>query len=703
MAAMNDRQRRTLQALVDTYVPAIERDDDPTGFWATPGSAVFADIGVELYLSTLPEELQDGLLELLDGLGQFGLASQTPAMREITLRMLSTASPEAAMGLDALRQLTTLIAYGSADESGHNPLWAGLGYPGAPSPTPPDVPKTLPVLDVDAPTELTADAVIVGSGSGGGVIAAELAGAGLDVVVVEAGGYFNESDFNQQEMWAWQHLYYRSGPNPTADGNVTLLAGRALGGGTTVNWSNSVPPRDDIRKRWEDEHGLEGVAGAAFDAHVDAVMTRIGATEECSDLNGPHQRLVEGAEALGWKVRRAQLNLDPQRYDPEMAGHTGYGDQTGAKQGAYKTWLQDAADAGARLVVGTTVDRVLVEGGRAAGVTGTATDAFGGQHEVTVRAPIVVAACGALETPALLLRSADRRPGGRPPPHPAPHGRDLRHLRRGAAGLVGAGPGGDPPRVRRRGGRVRLHHRGHPLQPRPDRLRGAVELRRRPQGAAVAHPAQRDLIHLTQDRGGGQVVLGPDGEAVHLYPFADELDVRNFRRGLEATARIHEAAGAEEIACLVPGVEPWRRGQDLDAWLTSLRAIPVGAGWPGRLQRPPDGHGAHGQRSGDQRRRRPRPAPRHARRVGRRHQRVPHLLRGQPHGHLHGAGATHGARHPRRAGLTGNGARTRRRRRRTGGVTRGGGPYFFCCPDFSRRRLKRSTRPPVSTSFCLPV
>ena len=578
MGAMDDRQRRTLRALVDTFVPAIERDEDPTGFWATPGSAVYADVGVELYLATLPEELQSGLLMLLDGLDQFGFSSQTPRMRELMLGVLRRASAEAAMGIDAYRQLSTLIAYGSADEQGHNPLWAGLGYPGPPSPTPPDVPKTLPVLDVDAAMELTADAVIVGSGSGGGVVAAELAGAGLDVVVVEAGGYFNESDFNQQEMWAWQHLYYRSGPNPTADGNVTLLAGRSLGGGTTVNWSNSVPPRDDVRRRWEQEHGLEGLAGGDFDAHVEAVMTRIGATEECSDLNGPHQRMLEGAEQLGWKVRRAQLNLDPRAYDPEMAGHTGYGDQTGAKQGAYKTWLQDAADAGARMLVGTTVDRVLVEGSRAAGVTGTATDAFGGQHAVTVRAPVVVAACGALETPALLLRSEI---GGPVVGH---------HLTLHPTGAI-FGTYAEEQHAWWGPVQAAILHEFDDVEDgygfivegthfNPGLTGSAV-----PWNSGTDHkallsrtPRSATLIHLTQDRGGGQVVLGPDGEAVHLYPFADELDVRNFRRGLEATACIHEAAGAEEIACLVPGVAPWQRGQDLEAWLASLRGIPVGAG-----------------------------------------------------------------------------------------------------------------------------
>jgi choline dehydrogenase-like flavoprotein len=575
---MDDRQRATLRALVDTFVPAIERDDDPTGFWATPGTALFADVGVELYLATLPDELSAGLLQLLDGLGQFGFAHQSQTLREITLRSMRATGPAASMGLDAFRQLSTLIAYSAVDESGSNPLWAGMGYPGPPSPTPPDVDKTLPVTTVDGPTELTAGAVIVGSGSGGAVIAAELAAAGLEVVVVEAGGYFNEGDFNQQEMWAWQNLYYRGGPNPTADGNVTLLAGRALGGGTTVNWSNSVPPRDDVRKRWDDEHGLDGVAGPDFDAHVDAVLSRIGATEACSDHNGPHQRMIEGAERLGWKVRRARLNLDPDRYDPEMAGHTGYGDQTGAKLGAYRTWLQDASDHGARILVGTAVDRVLVEDGRAVGVAGVATDAFGVRHEVRVHAPVVVAACGALETPALLLRSGIGGPAV---------GHNL-HLH-----PTGAISGTYTEDQRAWWGPVQsaiLHEfdaveDGHGFIIEGTHFNPGLTGSAVPWNSGADHkellsqtPRSATLIHLTQDRGGGRVVIDAEGQAVHLYPFDDELDVRNFHRGLQATARIHEAAGAEQIACLLPGHEPWRRGDDLESWLAGLRDVPVGAG-----------------------------------------------------------------------------------------------------------------------------
>ena len=70
-----------------------------------------------------------------------------------------------------------------------------------------------------------------------------------------------------------------------------------------------------------------------------------------------------------------------------------------------KTFLQDAADAGARFVVGCRADRILVEDGRAVGVEATITHEDGSTTTLTVDAPSVTVACGAIESPALLLRS----------------------------------------------------------------------------------------------------------------------------------------------------------------------------------------------------------------------------------------------------------------------------------------------------------
>src|SRR5215469_10908776 len=70
-----------------------------------------------------------------------------------------------------------------------------------------------------------------------------------------------------------------------------------------------------------------------------------------------------------------------------------------------KTFLQDAADAGARFVVGCHAERIVVQDGRAAGVEATVTHVDGSTTALTVTAPTVVVACGAIESPALLLRS----------------------------------------------------------------------------------------------------------------------------------------------------------------------------------------------------------------------------------------------------------------------------------------------------------
>ena len=87
------------------------------------------------------------------------------------------------------------------------------------------------------------DVIVVGSGAGGGVIAGELTAAGQDVVVLEAGGYFNESDFNQLELWAYQNLYRGGGVTSTASGSVALMAGSTASPWRCSTMSAAPSPR----------------------------------------------------------------------------------------------------------------------------------------------------------------------------------------------------------------------------------------------------------------------------------------------------------------------------------------------------------------------------------------------------------------------------------------------------------------------------
>ncbi len=408
MPELTELQQQTLRAVCDTVVPPVERADDPDGFFARKASDVGADQALALALDALPAEQRDGMLQLLDALADQGFAELSQLSREQVFTNISLASIEAAGGIAALIGLTLLFTYGLVDPaSGKNPAWATFGYPGPIAAPAAGAARALEPIVPDGDTVMEADAVIVGSGAGGGVIAAKLAAAGMAVVVLEMGGYYTEADFNQLELWAWQNLYWHGGPSPTADLNVTLQAGSALGGGTVVNWTNSLRTKDWVRRQWAEEHGLEDVAGEAFDRHLDGVWERIMVNGDCSEYNKPTQAMQRAAERLGWSFARITRNWDPAKHDPAIAGYMGLGDVSGAKQSTDRTYLRDAAENGARIVTGAFVERVLVEQGRVAGVEALWTDrgGSGAQVRVTVRAPLVVIAAGSLESPAVLLRS----------------------------------------------------------------------------------------------------------------------------------------------------------------------------------------------------------------------------------------------------------------------------------------------------------
>jgi choline dehydrogenase-like flavoprotein len=69
------------------------------------------------------------------------------------------------------------------------------------------------------------------------------------------------------------------------------------------------------------------------------------------------------------------------------------------------------------------------------------------------------------------------------------------------------------------------------------------------------------MVLLLRDRGHGRVDVDRAGNAVHSYDLSDELDVRHFRHGLRQICLMHEAAGASEIFSLHRRRLLWRRGE----------------------------------------------------------------------------------------------------------------------------------------------
>lgn len=571
-----EARRASLTAFCDCTFPSLNESTDPHGFWARKAS----DFGIDLALAdvldqALPEPIRAGLVSLIDAFAGAGIVGLPPAAREGLLQAVAQSSPEAAAGVTALQRIALALAYALPDALGRNPNWPALGYPGPLRAAPASEKRIRPhVVERDGEV-LSADVCIVGSGAGGGVIAGELTRLGLNVVVLEAGGYYNEADFNQLELWANQNLYWRGGYNPTADNTVQVIAGATLGGGTTINWQNCVRTPQWVREQWAREFGLEGLDGSDFDRHLDGVFERAHVNDRCSDLNGPHQRLQEGAHKLGYGFKRCLRNVDPSKYDPELAGFLGFGDITGSRVGTLVTYLEDAFRGGARILVRTRAQRILTEAGRATGVSAVALGSDGKPRNLTVRAAKVVVACGALETPALLLRSGIGGPAA---------GQYLRlHPVVSLSGLYAENQRAwwGPPQaalcdefVRAEGDHGVLIECAHHSMAVP--ASAFPWLSGRQHKELMSELGRYAMfIGIVRDHGHGRVEVDPSGESVPYYPVQDATDIRLFQKALREMALLHEAAGAERIVGLARGtLQVWKRGDSLETFLTDTAGAP---------------------------------------------------------------------------------------------------------------------------------
>ncbi len=581
--AFTTRQMRGLQVLCDTFVapvpPPRARAGDPTGFFRRRASDVGAPDAVAAHLlRTLTDQERAATGQLLDLIAVSGFRLLPQAGREIVLAGLGRTSADVAEGLAGLAALTAFHVYGSVGPDGRNPAWAETGYPGPPTvDAPPSAVTVHRPTVTDGVVALDADVVVVGSGSGGSVIAATLAAAGMDVVVLEAGGHLTEADMPTDDATGFATTYWRGGVQPTVDRNLAVLAGATLGGGSTINWQNCVRPPQRVLDVWARDHGLVDLADGGLDAHLDAVADRISITTGCSDHNGANQRLLDGAKALGWSAHVAARNVDPNRYDPDSAGHVAFGDRSGAKQSALRTWLPDAVSAGARLLVHARATRIRREAGRAAGVVGTIV-VDGATYDLQVHAPRVVVACGALETPALLHRSAVGGPAV---------GRHLRvHPAAAAFGLY------DDPQDGWWGGPMTAVVDQH-----TDLLAGhgyLIEAGHSHQGLAAASlpwrsARQHELVMargdrlagsvaVVRDHGSGRVDVDADGEAVISWPAEDPVDRELVWRGVADMIRLHAAAGAAAVFDYALPDPVWRRGQDVEAAARRAADVPLGRG-----------------------------------------------------------------------------------------------------------------------------
>jgi len=325
-----------------------------------------------------------------------GLRGMSPEERERVLRAWSNSGiGMLRKGFQTFKRLILFHEYSLIpDNSDVNPNWQRIHYPG-PVETP-ELEKPIAIKEITRSTAFDADVVVIGSGAGGGVVAAELAAAGQHVIVLEKGNYYNETDFDGAEYKAMRDLHEKRGILTTADVGIVVLAGSSLGGGTTINWTASRPTPAHVLSEWETELGVSGAAGPEWQASLEAINERIHVTTDYSDQNRQNSLLREGSEKLGYSWRTIARNVNK----CDDCGYCGLGCRFGAKQSTLLTYLQDAHENGTDIITNCYAERLMISEGKVTGVEATVNG-----HALRVHSPRVVLAAGSIQSPAFLKRS----------------------------------------------------------------------------------------------------------------------------------------------------------------------------------------------------------------------------------------------------------------------------------------------------------
>lgn len=249
------------------------------------------------------------------------------------------------------------------------------------------------------------DIVIIGSGAGGGTVAQELSSLchdGARIVVLEKGPKLRDDEFTGREVEMAQALYEDGAGFLTADGTMTLAFGCVYGGSTAVYTGTSLPPPERIVRKWS----VPGLEHADLLRRVRKFMEQNNVhLLDDREINENNRLFVEGCGRLGYRAEQFPVNVKGCR----GSSLCNLGCPNQAKQGTDRVQLPRAEQNGVEVVtraevlgIGEKTVRVRISP-KAPGGKGEPSPWEPGEY--TIRAKIIVVCAGAVNSPALLLRS----------------------------------------------------------------------------------------------------------------------------------------------------------------------------------------------------------------------------------------------------------------------------------------------------------
>lgn len=269
-----------------------------------------------------------------------------------------------------------------------------------------DRPRVTCISADDMGAEITADAVVIGSGAAGAMLAYRLAEAGRKVIVLERGCHVDPSEFTEDEVVQISNLYADGALQLSRDFSFQVLQGMCVGGSTVVNNAVCFDLPGEVLARWNGPTLAAGIdetrLGESF-ARVRRFL-HVGRPPS-SFLQGGAQKFVEGAERLGLAAPNGLDVVEANIADCPGSGYCNIGCPFGTKLSMLDKVLPEGQQRfgveSLRVLPECRAERIETEGSRAGSVLAR----LGDGRKVRVQAETIVVSAGAIASSWLLMQS----------------------------------------------------------------------------------------------------------------------------------------------------------------------------------------------------------------------------------------------------------------------------------------------------------
>ncbi len=247
------------------------------------------------------------------------------------------------------------------------------------------------------------DVCIIGSGAGGAVMADVLSRAGLDVVVVEEGGYYDKARYGNYKPYESLKILYRDYGATFALSSVPIMIpiGRAIGGTTVINSGTCFRTPEAILDEWSESFGVLKASYKDMETYFDRVEKTINVVPVDPNILGKNGLIFKrGADALGLSNGMLKHNI----INCHGCGRCAFGCPTDAKQAVHLNFIPSAIKHGTRIYANAKVEKIILEGRIVKEVRGSILNeqTENKLYNFTIKPKLLVISAGAIYTPYIL-------------------------------------------------------------------------------------------------------------------------------------------------------------------------------------------------------------------------------------------------------------------------------------------------------------